>query len=394
MSGLLIHNEKITDREAFVKSCPFGALEIQGDKVVATSACRVCGVCVKRAQNGEAEIVTEEKLLDRTAWTGVAVYAERGMEGILPVSFELLGKARELVDKVGEKVTCILIGSGVTDAANELLRYGADEVYTYDHAALGDFRMEPYAAAFEDFIEKTHPNAILVGATTLGRQLAPRVAARFATGLTADCTILDMEENGDLVQIRPAFGGNIMAKILTPATRPQLATVRYKVMNEATPRDNPTGKVVPMTLPEEKLVSAVEILEVRPKEKEKTIESADIIVAAGRGVRSKEDLALVEALADALGAELAATRPLVEAGWVNPRRQIGLSGRTVRPKLIITCGISGSVQFAAGMKGAECIVAINKDENAPIFNIANYSLVGDLYDIIPKLLAELGGKTV
>ena len=165
-------------------------------------------------------------------------------------------------------------------------------------------------------------------------------------------------------------------------------------MNEATPRDNPTGRVIPMTLPEEKLASAVEILEVRPKEKEKTIESADIIVAAGRGVRSKEDLALVEALADALGAELAATRPLVEAGWVNPRRQIGLSGRTVRPKLIITCGISGSVQFAAGMKGAECIVAINKDENAPIFNIANYSLVGDLYDIIPKLLAELGGKTV
>lgn len=392
MSGLKIYNEKITDREAFIKTCPFGALELAGDRVVANGACRVCGVCVKRAKNGEAEIVTDEKSFDRAAWSGVAVYAERGLEGIHPVSFELLGKARELADKLSQRVTCLLVGCDVEKDAKTLLHYGADEVYTYSDPALRDFRMEPYAAAFADFVQKTRPNAILVGATTLGRQLAPRVAARFGTGLTADCTILDVEENGDLVQIRPAFGGNIMAKILTPATRPQLATVRYKVMSEAARTEHPTGRVIPMTLPAEKLLSAVEILEVRPKEKEKTIESAEVIVAAGRGLRSREDLSLVEALADALGGELAATRPLVEAGWVSPRRQIGLSGRTVRPKLIITCGISGSVQFAAGMKGAECIVAINKDENAPIFNIANYSLVGDLYDIIPMLLKELGGR--
>jgi len=388
MSGLRIYNDKIRDKEAFTSLCPFGALTVENGEVKPTAACRLCGVCVKRAENGEVEIVKEEKTFDRSAWQGVAVYADQVEGEIHPVTFELLGKARELADKCGQKVTCLLLGNHVEKAAKELLHYTADEVYVVDAPALEAFRIEPYAAAFESFINLTKPNAILVGATTVGRQLAPRLAARFKTGLTADCTVLDMSQEGDLDQIRPAFGGNIMAKIHTPNTRPQMATVRYKVMETAERKEDASGEIIHLSVKEEKLKSALKIIKIVKKEKAKSIESADIIVAAGRGVKSKEDLALIRRLADALGGELASTRPLVEAGWVEPRRQIGLSGRTVRPKLIITCGVSGSVQFAAGMKGSDMIIAINTDPDAPIFQIANYAVVGDLYEVIPALLEE------
>ena len=238
----------------------------------------------------------------------------------------------------------------------------------------------------KDFINKVKPCSILVGATTVGRQLAPRVAARFKTGLTADCTILDMAESTDLIQIRPAFGGNIMAQICTPNNRPQIATVRYKVMNAAERVENPTGEVVLESIEEEKLKSSIKVIAVKEKQKRNTIENADVIVAVGRGLKTKEDISMIEELAACLGAEIACTRPLVESGWVEARRQIGLSGRTVRPKLIITCGISGAVQFTAGMNNSDHIFAINSDENAPIFKVADYGIVGDMYKIVPALI--------
>lgn len=391
MKKLLIHQEKIIDKEAFLKICPFNALEIINGEVRINAGCRMCGLCVKKSENGEAEFVEAAKYIDKSIWSGICVYADIEEGEIHPVTYELLGKARELAQKVNFKVYCLFIGN--REKAEELLYYGADEVYVYDSPLLESYRIEPYTAVFEDFINKVKPSVILVGATPVGRQLAPRVAARFKTGLTADCTILDIEENTDLVQIRPAFGGNIMAQISTPCHRPQMATVRYKVMSAPERSCDKSGKVVMCGIDEALLKSGMEVLSIEKKQKAKTIENAEIIVAAGRGFKKSEDLALVQKLADLLGAELACTRPLAENGWVEARRQIGLSGRTVRPKLIIACGISGSVQFAAGMNRSEVIFAINKDINAPIFKTSHYGIVGDIYEVLPRLIEILERRT-
>ena len=281
------------------------------------------------------------------------------------------------------------MGSKIKEKAEELLHYGVDKVFVYDNPQLDRFKIEPYTAVFEDFIEKQKPSAILTGATTVGRQLAPRVAARMKTGLTADCTILEMDKNTDLSQIRPAFGGNIMAHILTPNNRPQMATVRYKVMNAPERMEETSGEIISCEIDEEKLKSNVEVLDIVLKEQEQFIESADVLVVAGRGVKKEEDLAMIQELADLMKGQLACTRPLVEAGWVDAKRQVGLSGRTVRPKLIITCGVSGAIQFVAGMNHSDCIISIDSDEKAPIFKTAHYCLVGDLYEIIPKLIEKV-----
>ena len=258
-----------------------------------------------------------------------------------------------------------------------------------DTPELKDFKIESYTAAFEQYINEVKPSSILVGATPVGRQLAPRVAARFKTGLTADCTILEMHDNTDLVQIRPAFGGNIMAEILCSNTRPQLATVRYKIMNAPERSAEPKGEIVKMEVPADKLKARMEVLGIVKKEKVKTIESADVLVVAGRGLKKVEDLDMIRQLADALGGDIACTRPLAEAGWLDANRQIGLSGRTVRPKLIITCGVHGAIQFVAGMNNSEQVVAINSDPEAPIFKVANYALVGDIYEIVPQLIEKI-----
>ena len=259
----------------------------------------------------------------------------------------------------------------------------------YDKKELEDFRIEPYTFVFSDFINKVKPSSILVGATTVGRSLAPRVAARFRTGLTADCTVLDVKENSDLVQIRPAFGGNIMAQINTPNSRPQMATVRYKVMSAPSRQTETSGNINFCDIDSENLTSGIEVKNIIPKEKEHSISEAEVIVAAGRGVKSEKDMAMIRELAQVLNAELGATRPLIESGWIDAKNQIGLSGKTVRPKLIIACGISGAVQFAAGMNNSDYIFAINKDPKASIFKIAHYGIVGDIYDIIPKLINEI-----
>jgi len=392
MKKLIIHNDRITDADAFMALCPFGALAYENGEIITNAGCRMCGLCVKKSVNGEAELIESAQAaekIDKSTWNGICVYADHEGGALHPVTLELLGKAREMAEKPQCKVFALLIGCG--QLAEELTHYGADEVYVYDAPALDTFRIEPYTAVFADFINEVHPSVVLVGATQVGRQLAPRVAARFETGLTADCTELALADNTDLIQIRPAFGGNIMAQIQTTNHRPQLATVRYKVMSAPARNPQTAGKIIKRGIAEALLASGITHLETLKKERAKTIESAEIIVAAGRGVHSRDDLALLQRLAELLGGELACTRPLAESGWVEARRQIGLSGRTVRPKLLIACGISGAVQFTAGMKGAECIFAINKDESAPIFNTAHFGLVGDIYEIVPDLIARLEG---
>jgi len=373
-------------------SCPFSAIEIVGGKVEFNAACKLCKICVKACPK-DAIVYTESEMksVDKSKWKGIMVYVEHTDGKIHPITIELIGKARELACKMKQTVQCIFIGSNIEKQAEKLLEYGADMVYVYDHESLTYFRSDIYADVFEDCIKNVMPSVVLVGGTSVGRSLAPRLSTRFRTGLTADCTYLDVRENSDLIQVRPAFGGNIMAQIITPSARPQFATVRYKVMDKANHVAHPTGKIIVKKLPDG-INSAIQIVNVINKEKKPSISDADIIVAGGRGLKNKNDLSILEELAEALGGQLAVTRPLVEAGWTDYTRQIGLSGRTVKPRLIITCGISGAIQFAACMNASDCIIAINKDKNAPIFKIAHYGVVGDLYEILPSMLDRLKRK--
>ncbi len=395
MGKLKIHPSLVTESAAkeLTKLCPFGAIEYEEkeNRLEINSACRMCRLCVKKGPAGVITYEEDQKTEEpgHALWRGVCVYVDHTGGEIHRVSYELLGKAKELAAVTGEPVYALLIGSGVTEAGRSLLRYGADRVYVYDREELSEFLVEPYAELFFRWIGEVHPSAVLVGATELGRALAPRVAARCKTGLTADCTALEMKENGELVQIRPAFGGNIMAQIVCPNRRPQFCTVRYKVFPEPTPGKEAVGELISLPVPEEALRSGVDVLSVTEKPKETDISEADVIVAVGRGAMSDAGLALAGELADALGGIVACTRPLAEGNRMDAKRQIGLSGRTVKPKFILCLGISGAVQFAAGMKGSDCIVAINKDKNAPIFDIAHFGIVGDVFEIVPLLLEKI-----
>ena len=391
MPHIEINQQKAAGRfEELLKLCPFGAIESDGGKLAISAACRMCRLCIKKG-GGVFEYIEDNAApqVDKSLWRGIAVVAEIEDGNIHPVTFELVGKAKELAAKVGYPVYCLIAGNGISGKAELLLEYGADEVFVYDQPELEHFRIEPYAAVLEDFINKVKPSSVLVGGTPAGRSLAPRVAARFRTGLTADCTKLDISENSDLDQIRPAYGGNIMAHINTPRHRPQFATVRYKIFSIPRREANPAGKIHNCSVDSTKLLSDITVKELRAKSREKGIEEAEVLVVAGRGVKKVEDIAMLRELADLLGGKLASTRALVEAGWVEPRCQIGLSGRTVKPKLIITCGVSGAIQFVAGMNSSEKIIAINTDENAPIFNVAHIGIRGDLYKIVPDLIAKI-----
>lgn len=394
MAKLIVHQEKITDNQKLIEVCPFGAMEEKEGKVTINAACKMCRLCVKKGPQGAVEYVEDEvrEEIKKDEWKGIAVYVDH-VDGVIhPVTYELLGKARELAAVTGDPVYALFMGKNISERSRELQHYGADKIFVYDEPELDRFKIEPYTAVFEDFINRVKPSSVLVGATTVGRQLAPRVAARMRTGLTADCTVLQMNENTDLSQIRPAFGGNIMAHIKTPHHRPQMATVRYKIMNAPKRMEHKSGEIVNCTIDREKLKANVEVLDIVLKEKEKFIENSDVLVVAGRGVKKQEDLDMLHRLAELLGGQLACTRPMVEAGWMDAKYQIGLSGRTVRPKLIITCGVSGSVQFAAGMNHSENIFAINKDGKAPIFKTAHYCMVGDLYEVIPQLIKKVEEK--
>ncbi|WP_129595902.1 electron transfer flavoprotein subunit alpha/FixB family protein [Anaerophilus nitritogenes] len=393
MSKIIIHQDKIADKDALIKLCPFKAIEVVDGKVDINAACKMCKMCVKKGPEGVFEYVEDKVIkINKDQWKGIVVYVDHVDGDIHPVTFELIGKAKEMAKKINHPVYCLFMGHDIKEKAVELLHYGVDEVFVYDEEELKHFRIEPYTAVFEDFIKNYQPTIALVGGTTIGRSLAPRTAARFKTGLTADCTILDVEENTDLDQIRPAFGGNIMAHIHTPNHRPQFATVRYKIFSAPDKSDKTNGKITICHIDQEKLISGIHVLEVKKKEKVKSIEDADVVIVAGRAIKKQQDIQMIYQLADLLGGEVAGTRPLIEAGWIDARRQIGLSGRTVKPKLIITCGVSGAIQFVAGMNNSDCIIAINTDEKASIFNVAHYAVVGDLYEIIPNIIKRLSDE--
>lgn len=324
-------------------------------------------------------------------YKGVYVFVQQ-VEGVIaPVSFELIGKAKELAKKLNSSVYAVLCGHNVASLCDELGEYGADTVVLIDDPALAEYTTEPYAQAMFGAIDYFKPEIVLYGATTIGRDLAPRVSARVHTGLTADCTRLEIDdETGRLLMTRPAFGGNLMATIVCPDFRPQMATVRPGVMQKAAREEGRRARVLPFNIKIEKNDCFVEILDVIKKMNEAVdISQADILVSGGRGMGSKENFGMLYDLADALGGRVAASRAAVDAGWADKELQVGQTGKTVRPKVYIAVGISGAIQHLAGMEESDLIIAINRDETAPIWGVADYGVVGDLNKVVPMLTQKI-----
>lgn len=388
MSNYTIDYANCTLCEVCVETCPFDALRlVDGDKIEFTPACTACNVCVEKCPEDAIEQVEKDfEQVDKDAYSDVMIFAEQLEGEIHPVTYELMGKGRELADKIDQELHVVVLGEDLDEAIEDIRMRGPDKVFAYDQEDLHHFEVERYTEAIQDCVEREDPAILLMGGTSIGRSLAPRVASRLVTGLTADCTVLDVKENTDLVQTRPAFGGNIMATILTTRHRPQMATMRYKVMEPAEKLDEPTGEVEHYTVAPEKLDKPAKFVEVHKKPDVESIVEADTLVCAGRGFANEDDLDMAYELADLLGGMVATTRPLIEKGWTNHKQQIGLSGRTVRPELLIAAGVSGAVQWTAGMENSENVVAINKDPDASVFDVAHYGLVADLYDVLPRLI--------
>ena len=392
MGKLVINNDKITKdvAEKLISICPFNAIEYNDNKLDINSACKLCKMCVRKGPQGAITFQEDEikaPSVNKDEWKGIAVFVELELDNVHPVVYELIGKARELVQVTKQEVYAVLIASKeqVEKYKDEILSYGVDKLFIYENELYKNFNMDRFASAMENFIETEKPSVVLYGGTPLGRSFAPKIASHFKTGLTADCTRLGMKENTDLIQVRPAFGGNIMAQIICTNTRPQMATVRYKIFQKPA-QGKAHGSVVYKETKNLKLDSMIKLLNIIRKERTEDISEADVIVACGRAFKSAEEMSIAYELADLLGGIVAVSRPMVEAGIKDAKYQIGLSGKTVAPKLIITLGISGAVQFVAGMSGSQLIISINKDPNASIFDVSHYGIVDDVFKVVPELI--------
>jgi len=391
MKEIRVIEDKCVGCGVCVQACPFGAIKIVDGKAKISEDCRLCGICVSECPYQAIEITgEEEEAVDLSEYRGVLVFGEQRESKIEPVVYELIGKGRELADKLGEELSCVILGYNMREQAQDLISYGVDKVYLYDHPLLEIFRDDPYTDLIVDLVNKVKPNIFLIGATFIGRSLAPRIASRLKTGLTADCTGLEIDpESKLLLQTRPAFGGNVMATIICKNRRPQMATVRYKIMKRAEKVPGYEGEVVTLQFDPEKVRDRVKVKKFVKEEAGVSLTEAEIIVSGGKGLGGPEGFKLMQELADLLGGAVGASRIAVDEGWISYPHQVGLSGKTVRPKLYIACGISGSVQHLAGMGGSDVIIAINKDPSAPIFKIADIGIVGDLYEIVPKLISKI-----
>lgn len=389
---LRVIEEKCTGCGVCEAACPFGAIAVQNGKAKVFDICVDCGACVDACPEGALVLgVVVEGAVRLEDYRNIWVFAEQRDGQLTKVVPQLLTKARDLADHLGVQVGAVLLGHKVEDLVQPLIWHGADTVYVADHPELAHYRTDPYAKVIADLIQAKKPEIMLFGATTIGRDLAPRISQRINTGLTADCTGLDIDDAERLLlQTRPAFGGNIMATIVCPRHRPQMATVRPGVMVARPPDNTRTGTVEKIDVdlgPNEIRTKVVEV--VKEVRRRVNLEEAKIIVSGGRGLGGPEGFKLIEELANALGGECGASRAAVDAGWIDSDHQVGQTGKTVHPDLYVACGISGAIQHQAGMKESKYIIAINKDPNAPIFQIADLGLVGDLYKIIPEILKEL-----
>lgn len=324
-------------------------------------------------------------------YRGVWVIAEQREGKVLNIALELLGEGRKLADKLGVELTALLLGHNVGDIAEELIKYGANNILKVDHKLLEVYTTDAYTKVISDLVKERKPEAVLIGATTIGRDLGPRIAGRVGTGLTADCTRLEIDETDrKLLQTRPAFGGNLMATIVCPKNRPQMSTVRPGVMEKAHYNEYRTGVIedITPTLTEKDIIANV-VKVVKAAKNKVSLADASIIVSGGRGLGDYKGFELIQKFAGKLGGVVGSSRAAVDNGWIAHDHQVGQTGTTVRPKLYVACGISGAIQHLAGMAESECIVAINKNPDAPIFDVAHYGIVGDLYDVIPAIMAAI-----
>lgn len=384
-----------------LNSCPYGAIEMVDGKAVFTAECTQCGACVSSCKFGAIKVERADVCdIDLSAYSGVWVIAEVKDGALADITLELLGEGRKLAAELEQELSLVLVGHEVAGLVEVAAHYGADKVYLAQAPELERYRTGPFTDVITGIINRYKPEIVLFGASGMGRDLASRIAARISAGLTADCTGLTIEEEDGvklLHQTRPAFGGNIMATIVCRNARPQMSTVRSRVFLKPEPDESRTAEVieVPVSINEKNvLTKIIEVIREQANEGA-NLQDAEIIVSGGRGLKAAENFSLIRDLADAIGGAVGASRATVDAGWIPAFHQVGQTGKTVHPKLYIACGISGAVQHLAGMGSSDCIVAINNDPSAPIFEVAHFGIVGDLFEVVPALAKairdEFGG---
>lgn len=390
MASIEILKDKCIGCKKCVGSCPFGAIEIIDSKAVIGDKCTLCGSCVESCKLGAINFIKDElEYNDISEYKGIWVFAEQRFGKLKPVTLELVGQARKLAETLKVNVTAVLLGDNVKLLAKELIAYGADEILIMDTPWLKDFNDQVYGEIMVNLINDYKPEIVLIGATSNGRSLAPYISATIKTGLTADCTKLEIDnKEGILLQTRPAFGGNLMATIVCPHHRPQMATVRPKVFKPIEPNYLKSGKITYIPIPSS-IDSYVEKIKDIDNLEGLSLSEADIIVSVGKGIGNVKNIELAKELAKVLGGTVGSSRPVVDSGWMPYSQQVGQTGKTVAPKLYIACGISGAIQHLAGLADIETIVAINIDPDAPIFNVAHYGIVGDCREVLPLLTKKI-----
>ncbi len=390
MASIEIIKEKCFGCKKCVEACPFGAIKIIDKKAEIKDNCTLCGACVQSCKFNAISLECDvAENADISSYEGIFVFAEQRYGKLKTVSLELIGKAKSLAQEINTSVTAILLGHGIEDLSKELIAYGSDKVLVIDAPWLKDFNDHVYGEVVIKLIKDYKPEIVLIGATSNGRSLAPHIASSLRTGLTADCTVLDIDkEERLLLQTRPAFGGNLMATIVCENHRPQMSTVRPKVFKPVEPDYSREGviDILPVPTPVERFVEKIKNID---NNENISLVDADIIVGVGKGIGSAKNIQLAKNLADVLGGTLGASRSVVDSGWVPYSQQIGQTGKTVAPKIYIACGISGAIQHIAGLADIETIVAINIDPDAPIFKVAHYGIVGDCKEILPMLTEKI-----
>jgi electron transfer flavoprotein alpha subunit len=391
--GINVNLEECVGCGNCIPACPFGLIEIVKGKAIIKEGCTLCGACVDACGYYAITIEAPQKTATVSARVhGVWVFSEQRRGVLKNIVFELLSKGRELADTLKTELSAVCLGHDVKDI-DSLIAYGADKVYLVDNLELANNQEDYLTHEMVMLIREHQPEVVLAGATALGRAFIPRVAAILNTGLTADCTGLDIDTEKRLLrQTRPTFGGNIMATIICPEKRPQMATVRPRVFKKNAPDTNRKGQIIRVDFKKEGVTAKTKLLNFIEDITEKVkLEDADIIVSGGRGLGKPENFKLLQELADTLGAALGSSRAAVDEGWIPYSHQVGQTGKTVCPKLYIACGISGAIQHLAGMQTSDCIVAINDNPDAPIFQVAHYGIVGDLFQVVPMLIKKLKG---
>ena len=391
---IIINLEKCTGCETCLEACPFDAIDFKDGKAYINEYCNSCMSCLAGCPEGaitetESGVQSTEQRQKLEDYKDVLIFAEQREGKVASVAYELLGIGAKLAGELDAKLHAVLLGSDESEA-RELMKWGADRVYLCSDSALRQFNDDTYSEVLANIVNEHKPSIVLAGATPVGRSFIPRVAAKVRTGLTADCTSLEIDkETRNLLQVRPAFGGNIMATILCPNYRPQMATVRPRVMKRGVYDESRTGEII--NIPADNLKSRTKVLEFVKEVSEVSVNlhEADIIVAGGRGIGGEKGYKLLEELAEVMGGAVGASRAAVDEDWIPYSHQVGQTGKTVNPKIYIACGISGAVQHLVGMQSSDIIIAINKNPEAPIFNVATYGIVGDLFEIVPMLTKKI-----